>query len=174
MKNFLTNNLIRTIYYACVYSRIQYGLEVYGMCSKTNLKSLQVIQNKLLRVLAKKDRYYNSNQLHKDFDLLNIEEARNMLILKFVYNCVNGQPVEVFQDYFTLQTHLHFTRQSGHLRRSRINTEYGRSTIQYTGASLWNKLPETLRNTNNLNSYKQKLKTFLLETPNFSNAMYPT
>ena len=135
---------------------------------------MQVTQNKLLRVLAKTDRYYNSNQLHKDFDLLSIEEARNMLILKFVYNCVNGQPVEVFQDYFTLQTHLHFTRQTGHLRRGRINTEYGRSTTQYTGASLWNKLPITLRNATSLNSYKQKLKTFILENPNVFDNLYQT
>ena len=56
MRNFLNDNLIKTIYYSCVYSRIQYGLEVYGTCNKTIMNKFQVIQNKLLRILGKKDR----------------------------------------------------------------------------------------------------------------------
>ena len=87
------------------------------------MNKLQVTQNKLLRVLGKRDRYYNSIQLHTDFDLLNIIEARDMQILKFVYYCLKGQPVEVFRDYFQIPTQIHNTRQADHISKDQINTE---------------------------------------------------
>ena len=68
MWHFVNKQLIRTIYYSCVYSRIQYGIEVYGTCKLGLINKLQITQNKLLRILGCKDRYYNSQLLHNDFD----------------------------------------------------------------------------------------------------------
>ena len=90
MRHFVNKSLIRTIYYSCVYSRIQYGIEVYGTCKMGLINKLQINQNKLLRILGCKDRYYNSQLLHKEYGILDITGIRDMLILKFVYSCVHG------------------------------------------------------------------------------------
>ena len=47
----VSNQLARKLYYVFVYSNISYGIEVYGSCSDTSLDRLQVIQNKLLKLL---------------------------------------------------------------------------------------------------------------------------
>ena len=166
MRQFVNNDLVRTIFYSCVYSRIQYGLEVYGTCNKTLLGKLQIIQNKLLRILGSKDRYYSTRQLHNDYDLLNIVEIRNMMILKFVYKCVKGQTIQVFENYFTSQQQIHNTRQTGHLRRDAIHTEIGRATTHYTGASLWNKLPNDFEISPNFNCFKPDIRNLIRENPN--------
>ena len=47
----------RQLYFEIVYSRIQYGIEMYVNCAKKTLPKLQVMQNKLLKVLLKYDRH---------------------------------------------------------------------------------------------------------------------
>ena len=162
MRHFVNKQLIRTIYYACVYSKIQYGIEVYGTCEMGLINKLQINQNKLLRILGCKDRYYNSKLLHKELGILDITETRDMLILKFVYNCVNGQPIEAFTDYFNTPEHTYNTRQADRLVTDNINTEYGRSLTHYTGSSLWNRIPPEIKNSPSVNSFKNRLKLFMV------------
>ena len=89
-----------------------------------------------------------------------------MMILKFVYKCVKGQTIEVFENYFTSQQQIHNTRQTGHLRRDAIHTEIGRATTHYTGASLWNKLPNDFEISPNFNCFKTDIRNLIRENPN--------
>ena len=50
-----------------MYSYISYGFEVYGSCSDTSLDKLQVIQNKLLKLLLRLDHYTSTNLLHSEY-----------------------------------------------------------------------------------------------------------
>ena len=42
--------MMRQLYYAFIYSRIKYGIELYGISSASNMNKVQVIQNKLLKI----------------------------------------------------------------------------------------------------------------------------
>ena len=57
VKDYVSNQLARKLYNAFVYSNISYGIEVYGSCSDTSLERLQVIHNKLLKLLLRLDPY---------------------------------------------------------------------------------------------------------------------
>ena len=48
--------IARHIYYAFIYSRIQYGIEVYSSFSETHINRLQVMQKKLLKLILMLDR----------------------------------------------------------------------------------------------------------------------
>ena len=50
----ITNELARSLYVALIYSRIKYGIEVYGRCSAQNTDKVQVMQNKLSKLLLRK------------------------------------------------------------------------------------------------------------------------
>jgi hypothetical protein len=57
----LISNLVPTackkqLYYAYIYSRVQYGIEVHGKAGKKHLKKIQVMQNHLLKMLYKLDK----------------------------------------------------------------------------------------------------------------------
>ena len=51
IRNFISKNLARTIYHACIYPRIKYGIEIYGSANQSKMNKLQVLQNKLMKVL---------------------------------------------------------------------------------------------------------------------------
>ena len=54
IRKYLNKDQIRTIYFTMIYSRIKYGCITYGLCTTENLNRIQIIQNKLLKVLQKK------------------------------------------------------------------------------------------------------------------------
>ena len=69
--------LKKQLYYSFVYSRIAYGIEVYGSCNTTLLAKVQVMQNKLLMILYNKDRRYSTNTLHHELKLLQVKDITN-------------------------------------------------------------------------------------------------
>ena len=66
--------IVRQMYYmyAFVYSRLQYGIEIYECCSQSNISEIQSLQNKLLKLILQLDRWTGTNELHL---LLNIAGA---------------------------------------------------------------------------------------------------
>ena len=64
IRNSITSNIARAIYYACIYPHISYAIEIYGSANDTLISKLQVQQNKLLKLLTKRDYRYSTNKLH--------------------------------------------------------------------------------------------------------------
>ena len=64
LKDYISNQLARTLNYAFVYSNISYGIEIYVSCSDTSLERLQIILNKSLKLLLRFDPYTNTNLLY--------------------------------------------------------------------------------------------------------------
>ena len=126
------------------------------------MQKLQITQNKLLRVLSKKDTMYSSDQLHKELELFKITQFRDMFILQFVHNCIKGKPILPFADYFTLTRDIvdYELRNVWKLERNNIRTETGRSTTHYHGATLWNNLQSDLTNIESKSAFKSALKRY--------------
>ena len=72
----------------------------------------------------------------------------------------------VFSTYFEENKllHCHDTRQKNDFHRYAVQSEIGKKTIKYRGSKLWNNLPDELKNTTSLLSFKYKLKSYLLHT----------
>ena len=88
-------------------------------------------------------------------------------ILKFVYKSLNGLSPSPFLNYFQLSNtvHNHETRQAagGNIFQSIRNTFlYGRRSIEYCGAKLWNSIPTFIKMSVTFNIFKSKLKKFLI------------
>jgi hypothetical protein len=54
IRDYLTKENIKTIYYTLIYSRIKYGITLYGQAGSSKLKKVQTLQNQLLKVLLRK------------------------------------------------------------------------------------------------------------------------
>ena len=83
IRDYLSKENIKTIYYALIYSRIKYGLSVYGQASNTKMKRIQTLQNQLLKVLAGKEYRFSTDKLHVEFELLKVKVIKEQEILTF-------------------------------------------------------------------------------------------
>ena len=161
IRNYLTEDNIKTIYYALVYSRIKYGITVYGQACKTKLKRIQTIQNQLLKVISGKNYRFSTNELHDEFDLLLVKDIANQEIVAFVHNYFSNNLPPVFNGYFeTLASnHNRNTRNGRHLIKIISHTtDMAASAIKIQGAKLWNNLDNNLKKIPKIKQFKAKYK----------------
>ncbi len=95
------------LYYGFCYSIIAYGIEVYGTASQRSIGKLQVIQNKILKILYNKDWYTPTVILHKDLKLLQICNIFSLFNLVFLYQQQNKELPEIFSYYCIARNDLH-------------------------------------------------------------------
>ena len=90
LKDYVSAKLARQIYYPFVYSRISYGIEVYGSCAKTSLERVQILQNKLLKLLLRLHPLTSTNSLHNNMKILKIKDVYGLSLCVFVYRNLQG------------------------------------------------------------------------------------
>ncbi len=64
----------KVLCYAYIYSKIQYGIEVYGRANPSTIKKVQTQQNRALKILYNKDYLTPTKTLLKNLDILMVSE----------------------------------------------------------------------------------------------------
>ena len=159
IRNLIDNKLARTIYYACIHSRIKYGIEIYGSADENRLNKIQTLQNKLMKLLTRRDFLYSTDRLHAERNILKVKDIYETSLLHFTYNCINNNSIPNFKHFYKYQDNLydHYTRHRKHITRNKIHTEIGRSSTHYASATLWNTLPPELTSIKTYHSFKRTL-----------------
>ena len=164
IRKYLNKDQIRTIYFTMIYSRIKYGCITYGLCTSENLDSLQIMQNKLLKVLLKKPFRYPTNLLHKDLYLLQVKDIIAQEILAFVFNYFKGTLPSVFNNFFQHRFSIEDI-ESGMSRLKilvpKVDTDFGKNTVKFIGSTLFNRYAEQFDLNINTKSFKTKIKKLL-------------
>lgn len=152
-----------TIYNSLIKPHIDYLIEVWGTAVKTNLEALQIAQNKLIKVLFQYHYLTPTKTLYSETKLLNINQTY------VYYNCLLVRKI-LKND---IRTQLNFTRKH-HVQRMKLRnandlilrpsrTNYGRKSILYEGAQLFNKLPIVIKETKSMSHFKSLLKNHVLK-----------
>jgi hypothetical protein len=77
-----------------------------------------------------------------------------------MYKFTNNLTPMYLQDLFvTRVSHYSLRDSEGKLFLPKPRTDYLKRSFSYSGASLWNSLPESLRSSLSLSSFKRSLKT---------------
>ena len=166
IRRYLTIEHIRVIYYTMIYSRIKYGICAYGFAKKGNMDKVQILQNKLLKVLLEKERRTPTNELHNTLDILQVNDIFLQEISTFVCNYFQGNLPEGFSEYFLIMDHNHGTR--GNLNSLEIplcSTELGQKTVKFLGSKTWNKLSSELKAISSPKAFRKAFKNQILKYP---------
>ena len=139
VKHFVSKPIARQLYFSFIYSRINYGIKVYGSCADEHLSKLKVMQNKLLKLLLKLYYRTSTNLLHYNMTVLKIADIHTVNILSFVNECRAGRNPDIFKNYFTVREATYDHRHKDCLFVPLTRTELGSSRCAILGAKLWNK-----------------------------------
>ena len=168
IRNFVNIEQIRTIYYAFIFSRIKYGIPTFGFTDENKLKCLQVLQNKLLKVLLAKNYKYSTNKLHNDLKLIKVKDIAKLEASTFIHNYFNNKLPPVFNNYFTLITEIHdrVTRRSEKdIYFKTYKTNIGISSMKSIGAKNWNELSNSYKDIKNMKTFRKSLIKDILFYP---------
>ncbi len=85
IKNLLPKQYRYQLYHAYHYSQICYGIETYGIVTKSNLNKIQSLQNKIIKVVFNKDWLTPTNDLHRELKILKVEDVHKLFTLRLIY-----------------------------------------------------------------------------------------
>jgi hypothetical protein len=148
-----------------VHPHILYGVEIYGNTYASYLEKLQMVNNKILRILQHKEARTSLIDLYCSYENLPIDQLHlyqiMSLVHRFVYN--REKLPKVYGQYFTINSsvHSHNTRSNNMLHLMPIRSSFGHRMIKFKASMMWNKLPQSLTDIRTCQAFKKNLKAYL-------------
>ena len=163
IRNNLTLECRKALYFALVYPHLVYAVELFGTATAKNLNSLQILQNKLLRVLQIKRTFTHNNELFTEFDTFKIRDLYELNLLKLAHKIVHhtSQLPSIFHDYLTFNHNIHSynTRHKNDIFVHQIHTTLGSKAFTFKSHQLWNTLPKHIKEISSLSLFSSRIKS---------------
>lgn len=138
-------NICTQVYYAIFNSHLTYGCGVWGLTTEKNLKTIEILQKKCMRILTFSDFDSHSNPLFIDLKILKIRDLIKLQQLKLAYEYCNGLiPTDLCslfnssKDVHTTNMNLKSTSKNCLFLPSVKTVHSGSRSLRYQCASWWN------------------------------------
>lgn len=167
IRHYLTPEITNKLVCSFVLSKLDYCNSILTSIPETKLKQLQQIQNNAARLVTRTSKRAPITPILKQLHWLPVSARINYKIASIVFQCLY---VPEFPTY--LKTLINQYIPSRNLRSSSKNllvkpnfklNNYGRRSFQYQSAYVWNSLPNELKSSMSLKSFKCHLKTHLFQ-----------
>ena len=156
--------MTKTIIQGLVISKMDYCNSLLGGMYSYNMKKLQHIQNAAARIIFCQSKYCHITPLLKELHWLQITEWIDYKIAVIVFCCRKGLAPN-YLSTMIVKSHNRPLRSTtnNNLPVNKFNTTFvNNRSFKALGPRIWNNLPDRLRNIEDINIFKAKLKTFLL------------
>ena len=164
IRRYLTTDATKMLVNSLVTSRLDYCNSLLNGISGKLVDKLQKVQNCAARIISKTSRCEHITPVLKDLHWLPVEARLKYKVLLQTHRALHGRAPEYLSDMLT-RYHPSRTLRSESattlvVPRCRTVT-YGDRCFPRSAATLWNALPGHLQDTNNMNTFKSQLKTYL-------------
>ena len=154
------------LYESLMYSKLPYGILVWGTASKTYLRELMIRLNNLVHIIIFSRNCNLMSNLYKSLYLLKLTNIYKLELAKFMFALHNNRLPKIFYESLTKleSVHDHNTRQltkKVYFKPSG-NKSIGRETILHRAGSLWGQIDMNIKNANWV-SYKMQYKKTLIK-----------
>lgn len=167
-KIFNRGNLV-SLYRALIEPYFIYCSIVWDNINETLDKQLQILQNRAARIITGAPLLKSSSLILAELSWMNIKEMREKQKAILMYKIVHGLAPDYLTEMFTFSSSLN----DYSLRQSKLNlelpvnrTDYYNSSFAFTGAKLWNSLPDELKQEPSLKRFIKRLE-HLLSAPTY-------
>ena len=160
MRHFVDKKTLISVHNAIVQPYFDYCSEVWDTLSKR----LQKLQNRSARIISYMSNDTPSEEALNALDWEPLEKQRFKNKAKHMFKIFNHEAPKCLADLFTHKqdiTNYNLRGSSTSLQLPLPRTTYGKKSFSYSGAKVWNSLPEKARNCASLTSFKNEIDMFL-------------
>ena len=150
------------LYKTLVEPYFRYCGSAWGKCGTSLIDKLQTLQNRAARAVSKvKFDETDHEQLLKSLEWLNIRQLTDFDMASLMFKISRQKMPKQTQELFTKceTIHQYNTRsvKSGNLilPKMRMRTLKGQTSLAFTGAQIWNNLPEYLKRAQSIESFQE-------------------
>ena len=164
---FLSPPLRRLLCNAIIQPHFDYACTAWYPNLNQNIKKkLQTFQNKCIRFcLQLGNRSHIGVNEFNAINWLNVTDRFDQCVSASVFKYFNNDsPVYMAEIYKPVTRNSIGTRNSFlKLNKPSRKTKQGQNCLSYIGPSIWNRLPDGIKDSNNVNNFKHKVKTHFLK-----------
>ena len=160
VRPFISKDLTVQIYNALILPYFDYCSPVWDCMSGYLSDKLQKLQNRAARVITKLPFDTSSNLLLAKLKWEKLSLRRKKQKALIMYKTLNELAPEYLQCLFT-QRHVNdynLRNLEGKLSLPKPNTNYLKRSFCYSGACLWNNLPQDLKSVGSIGQFKRGIK----------------
>ena len=161
----LTQNIMKQLYNSFVLPYLQYGITAWGASHKTSITRLYLTQKKAIKTALNLSPRTSTELIFRRTKFLTVAELYQLYVLLFVFKFKNSLLPACFDNYFTLAAHSHQTRNSTNFRLPLFTTNYCQQSILFQGSKLWATLPDDIKASLSIPTFKRSVKTYLMDLP---------
>ena len=163
LRQILPQQSLNTIYLTTVQSLFDYCITVWGPSSKTNITSLQKLQNRCARAVTGIFDYNISvSSLITSLGWMTIYQRLTYFTACLVFKCLhNSAPSYLSHNLNYISEYHQYNTRSAEINNlviPRPDTSLYTHFFAYFGPKIWNQLPTTVRSSNNIHLFKKALK----------------
>ena len=164
MKSYLSDDAIKKLVVTSVISRLDSCNSLLIGIPVETINKLQKIQNNAARLVLKRSSYEHSTPLLRYLHWLPVKARIEYKIATFCFRSLDSTSPSYISDLLTPYTPSRALRSQDSklisVPRSNLRT-YGDRAFTYSGPTVWNSLPLSLRTAKSFNIFKSQLKTYL-------------
>lgn len=154
IRQMLNTSILITLYQSLVESILRYGILVWGNMYNNSLRPLQVIQNRILKIIFKKEFLYPTQLLYNK-TILNLRTLYFYVLCCYIHKNDKSK-CGVHHEY---ATRINTNKQ---LSIPRCYSEFSKKSIKYLGPKLYNLLPNHIKSTN-IKVFSKSAKCYIVE-----------
>ena len=134
-----------------------YCLPLFGGCEKRDLQDIQIIQNKIARLVTGSHQRRNREEMYDQLQWLTVSQLVVYHTMITVFRVrISGEPEK-------LASVLLYENRNNNIIFPSSNLSLYRKSFTYRGISIWNKMPRTIRNIQKIGLFKSKLKEWIFK-----------
>ena len=166
LKHFLPVYIMKTLYSSLIASHLQYCTLVWANSHVTNIRKLQLLQKKPIRIITSSHYIAHTDPLFSTTKLFKLDDLYKYQLGIFMHKVTRCQLPQNMSSMLlrtdSIGLHSHQLRNQNAYYCQQIRTNTRKSTINFYGPKFWNTLPANLRQLVSIHQFKKKFKSLLL------------
>ena len=107
LRNFVDTETLKLLYYSLIYSRVQYGIILWGTATYSRQKETVLRLNNIVRIMTWSRKFDYVSILYKQLKLLKLEDIYKLKLSKFMHQLNCNMTPKVFEKNFVKLESVH-------------------------------------------------------------------
>jgi len=163
IRRYITDDACKTLVHALVTSRLDYANALLNSVPQCQLLRLRHVQHCAARLITRTPRRDHMTPVLKELHWLPAEYRPQYKVLLLTYKALHGAAPPYIRDMIREYQPARTLRSSNRslLEIPRMRTSYGKKSFRYSAPTLWNPLPQHVKDAQTVACFKKLLKTHL-------------
>lgn len=153
------------VYNTIIFPHFNYCMSLLLSCKKGDIYNLQLLQNKIMRIILNCSKYEPIKDMLYSLKWLNVEQIIEQSTIILIYKIANNLTPQYLQNFLIKRSsvHMHLTRNCDDYHIERSNSNILKKSLFNEGLKLFNNLPNEIKQSKNIQTLKHKTKLLYID-----------